>query len=127
MAWCSGHWTVQLGRGTTKDALLFERQRWGVPSGRVPTTHILKPATGEWNGHAENQHFSLHLARAAGLIVPNSTVQHFGDEIAIVVERYDRVRSGGRCCGRSALGARSSRARRVGPSRTRCAAKCARL
>jgi serine/threonine-protein kinase HipA len=34
------------------------------------------------------------LARAAGLIVPNSTVQHFGDEIAIVVERYDRVRDG---------------------------------
>jgi serine/threonine-protein kinase HipA len=67
-----------------------------VPSGRVPTTHILKPPTGEWDGHAENEHFSLHLARAAGLIVPNSTVQHFGDEIAIVVERYDRVRSGGR-------------------------------
>jgi serine/threonine-protein kinase HipA len=79
-----------------KTALLFERQRWGVPSGRVPTTHILKPPTGEWDGHAENEHFSLRLARAAGLIVPNSTVQHFGDEIAIVVERYDRVRGGGR-------------------------------
>jgi serine/threonine-protein kinase HipA len=50
----------------------------------------------EWDGHAENEHFSLRLARSAGLIVPNSTVQHFGDEIAIVVERYDRVRSGGR-------------------------------
>ena len=79
-----------------KTALLFERRRWGVPSGRVPTTHILKPPTGEWDGHAENEHFSLRLARAAGLIVPNSTVQHFGDEIAIVVERYDRVGSGGR-------------------------------
>ena len=79
-----------------KTALLFERQRWGVPSGRVPTTHILKPPTGEWDGHAENEHFSLRLARTAGLIVPNSTVQHFGDEIAIVVERYDRVRSAGR-------------------------------
>ena len=40
--------------------------------------------------------FFARLARTAGLIVPNSTVQHFGDEIAIVVERYDRVRSGGR-------------------------------
>jgi serine/threonine-protein kinase HipA len=36
------------------------------------------------------------LARAAGLIVPNSSVQHFADETAIVVERYDRVRSDGR-------------------------------
>jgi len=62
----------------------------------VPTTHILKPPTGEWDGHAENEHFSLRLARAAGLIVPNSTVQHFGDEVAIVVERYDRIRQGGR-------------------------------
>ena len=79
-----------------KTALFSERRRWGVPSGRVPTTHILKPPTGEWDGHAENEHFSLRLARAAGLIVPNSTVQHFGDEVAIVVERYDRIRQGGR-------------------------------
>src|SRR6266702_2227312 len=79
-----------------KTALLFDRKRWGVPSGRVPTTHILKPPTGEWDGHAENEHFSLRLARAAGLVVPNSAVQHFGDEVAIVVERYDRIRQGDR-------------------------------
>jgi serine/threonine-protein kinase HipA len=77
-----------------KTALLFDRKRWGVPSGRVPTTHILKPPAGEWDGHAENEHFSLQLARAADLIVPNSTVSHFGNEIAFVVERYDRVRNG---------------------------------
>jgi serine/threonine-protein kinase HipA len=77
-----------------KTALLFDRKRWGVPSGRVPTTHILKPPTGEWDGHAENEHFSLQLAMTADLIVPNSTVSHFGNEIAFVVERYDRVRSG---------------------------------
>jgi serine/threonine-protein kinase HipA len=78
-----------------KTALLFERKRWGVPSGRTPTTHILKPPTGEWDGHAENEHFSLQLARAVGLIVPNSSVLHFRDEIAIVVQRYDRARAGG--------------------------------
>src|ERR1035437_6149013 len=97
-AWRSAQDTGQfsLAGAQSKTALLFERKRWGVPSGRVPTTHILKPPTGEWDGHAENEHFSLRLARAAGLIVPNSSMQHFGDEIAIVVERYDRVRSGGR-------------------------------
>ena len=79
-----------------KTALLFERKRWGVPSGRTPTTHILKPPTGDWDGHAENEHFSLQLARASGLIVPNSRVSHFKDEMAIVVERYDRVRNGRR-------------------------------
>src|SRR5665213_1908968 len=79
-----------------KTALLFQNGRWGIPSGRTPTTHILKPPTGEWDGHAENEHFSLQLARALGLIVPNSNVLRFEDEIAIVVERYDRARVGSR-------------------------------
>jgi len=77
-----------------KTALLYLRGRWGLPSGRVPTTHILKPPTGEFDGHAENEHFCLELARALGLTVPNSSVMHFEDEIAIVIERYDRVQEG---------------------------------
>jgi len=95
-AWREARDTGQfsLAGAQSKTALLFERKRWGVPSGRVPTTHILKPPTGEWDGHAENEHFSLQLARTRGLIVPNSSVLHFGDEIAIVVERYDRARIG---------------------------------
>jgi len=74
-----------------KTALLYQRRRWGIPSGRTPTTHILKPPTGEWDGHAENEHFCLKLARACGLVVPNSSVERFRNEIAIVIERYDRV------------------------------------
>jgi serine/threonine-protein kinase HipA len=74
-----------------KTALLYQRGRWGIPSGRAPTTHILKPPTGEWDGHAENEHFCLKLARACGLVVPNSSVERFQNEIAIVIERYDRV------------------------------------
>ena len=77
-----------------KTAFLYERKRWGVPSGRTPTTHILKPPTGAFAGHAENEHYCLQLARALGMIVPNSHIEHFGEEIAIVVERYDRRRHG---------------------------------
>ena len=97
-AWRAASDTGQfsLAGAQPKTALLFERKRWGVPSGRIPTTHILKPPTGEWDGHAENEHFSLQLARALGLIVPNSSVVRFQEEIAIVVERYDRARAGGR-------------------------------
>jgi len=65
----------------------------GVPSGRVPTTHILKPPTGEFDGHAENEHFCLELGRALGLPVVDSRIMRFQDEVAIVVERYDRVRT----------------------------------
>jgi serine/threonine-protein kinase HipA len=76
-----------------KTALLFEKGRWGVPSGRTPTTHILKPPTGTFEGFAENEHFCLQLARALGLPSAQSRVLRFGDETAVVIERYDRVRS----------------------------------
>lgn len=78
-----------------KTTLILEKGRWGVPSGRTPTTHILKPPTGEFDGHPENEHFCLELARAFGLPVANSQIRRFQDEIAIVIERYDRIRSGG--------------------------------
>lgn len=77
-----------------KTALLLQNGRWGIPSGRTPTTHILKPPTGQFDGHAENEHICLALARALGLPAASSRVMHFGDEVAIVVERYDRMRSG---------------------------------
>jgi len=48
---------VSLAGAQPKTALLFENGCWGVPSGRVPTTHILKPPTGDLDGHVENEHF----------------------------------------------------------------------
>lgn len=78
-----------------KTALLLENGRWGVPSGRTPTTHILKPPTGAFDGHAENEHFCLALARRLGLPTATSTIMHFEDQIAIVIERYDRRRTEG--------------------------------
>jgi serine/threonine-protein kinase HipA len=74
-----------------KTALLFDGHRWGVPSGRTPTTHILKPPTGGFDGHAENEHLCLKLAQALGLPTALSEVRKFEDVTAIVVERYDRV------------------------------------
>lgn len=73
-----------------KTALLNIDGRWGVPSGRVPTTHILKPPSRDFDGMAENEHFCLTLARAMGLRTAASQVQRFGNQTAIVVTRYDR-------------------------------------
>ncbi|WP_158928282.1 type II toxin-antitoxin system HipA family toxin [Acidisphaera sp. S103] len=78
-----------------KTALVFDGQRWGVPSGREPTTHILKPATGRMDGHAQNEHLCLSLARALGLPAARSEVMTFEDVTAIVVFRYDRIRPAG--------------------------------
>jgi len=79
-----------------KTALLFQKGKWGVPSGRLPTTHILKPPTGAHDGHAENEHYCLNLARALGLPAASSKVMRFDDEVAIVIERYDRREVQGR-------------------------------
>jgi serine/threonine-protein kinase HipA len=73
-----------------KTALLLQKGRWGVPSGRIPTTHILKPPTGHFDGHAENEHVCLLLARNLRLPVAETKVMRFEKEIAIVIERYDR-------------------------------------
>jgi serine/threonine-protein kinase HipA len=74
-----------------KTALLLENGRWGIPSGRMPTTHIVKPPTGEWDGHAENEHFCLELASRLGMAAARTTVRQFAGEVAIVIERYDRL------------------------------------
>src|SRR5262249_42801651 len=67
-----------------KTALLQTQGRLGVPSGRTPTTHILKPPLGDFDGHAENEHVCLSLARALGLASAHSEVTRFGREVAIV-------------------------------------------
>lgn len=77
-----------------KIALLFDGKRWGIPSGRIPTTHILKPGIAGLDGSAENEHYCLALAVALGLPAAKSEVRRFEERFAIVVERYDRVGSG---------------------------------
>jgi serine/threonine-protein kinase HipA len=95
VVWASARDTGQfsLSGAQPKTALLREGKRWGVPSGRMPTTHILKPGALGFDGHAENEHLCLLLAREVGLPAAASELMHFGDEVAIVVERYDRVRT----------------------------------
>lgn len=90
------HGQFSLAGAQPKTALLRQDGRWGVPSGRNPTSHILKPPTGAFDGHAENEHFCLRLAARLRLPVAWSEVRRFGEEVAIVVERYDRQAVDGR-------------------------------
>jgi serine/threonine-protein kinase HipA len=82
-----------LGGAQPKTALILLDGKWGVPAGRTPTTHILKPPIDGLDGHAENEHYCLTLARAVGLPAASSAVRFFANEPAIVVERYDRIHS----------------------------------
>lgn len=74
-----------------KVALIQQEGRWGIPMGRVPTTHILKPPSADLEAQAENEHFCLSVMGRLGLPIAQSSVQNFGGEAAIVVERYDRL------------------------------------
>ncbi len=92
-AWLGRSFTGQfsLAGAQGKTALLFTDGKWGVPSGKTPTTHILKPAVVGLDDHDLNEHLCLAAARHAGLLAARTRVARFGDESAIVVDRYDRV------------------------------------
>ena len=79
-----------------KTGFLYDppHERWGVPSGLIPTTHIFKPATGNFDGYAENEHLCVRLAHALDMPVAASAIHYFGGTPVIVVERYDRLRDG---------------------------------
>ncbi|MGH7626204.1 MAG: HipA domain-containing protein [Gemmatimonadaceae bacterium] len=68
--------------------------RWGRPSGRAATTHILKPPLRGVRYHNENEHLCLELARHVGCPAAASSILRVEDQRAIVVERYDRERHG---------------------------------
>jgi serine/threonine-protein kinase HipA len=91
-AWLGREFTGQfsLAGAQAKTALLLKDSRWGVPTGSAATSHILKPAVQGFDGHHLNEHLCLDAARRAGLIVARTRVARFGDESAIVVDRYDR-------------------------------------
>jgi serine/threonine-protein kinase HipA len=69
--------------------------RWGQPSGRAATTHILKPPLQGIPNHTENEHLCLALAARLGLQAAASWILRIEDQVALVVERYDRLVRGG--------------------------------
>jgi serine/threonine-protein kinase HipA len=91
-AWLGREFVGQfsLAGAQAKTALLLEDGRWGVPSGSAATSHILKPAVQGFDDHDLNEHLCLDAARRAGLVVARTRVSTFGDQSAIVVDRYDR-------------------------------------
>jgi serine/threonine-protein kinase HipA len=97
-AWLGREFTGQfsLSGAQAKTALLYADGRWGVPFGSAATSHILKPAVAGLDDHDLNEHLCLEAAGRAGLVVARTRVMRFGDESAIVVDRYDRRSADGR-------------------------------
>lgn len=80
-----------LAGAQAKTALLMSDGTWGIPSGAIATTHILKPAIVGLADNDLNEHLCLRAAAILGLPAAKTSVQSFASERAVVVERYDRV------------------------------------
>jgi serine/threonine-protein kinase HipA len=81
---------MSLAGAQAKTALYFDGKRWGVPSGRMPTSHILKPRIPGFDGIVENEHLCQDIASRCGLAAARSFVLDLGEPV-IVVERFDRL------------------------------------
>lgn len=91
-----GHFSLAGAQAKTALYRDPETGRWGIPKGATPTTHILKPNRGEFEGIEINEHFCLRLAARVGLTAARSWTETIGKTPVIVVERYDRMLLGGR-------------------------------
>lgn len=87
---------VRLSLAGTRDKLpvLLEDDRVGITRGRPPSTHIVKVPPMEIDGFVANEAYCMALAREVGLTVATATPIRAGELEALLVERYDRLRSG---------------------------------
>lgn len=89
--WAGDPGQFSLAGAQPKTALLRLGDRWGIPSGPIPTTHILKPpARRDLRAVEVNEHLCLKIAHRLGLAVARSEVENFGGQPVIIVTRYDR-------------------------------------
>ena len=87
---------ISLAGAQDKLAVVVEGDRIGLPVGGQASTHILKPGLEHFEATPSNEAFCLALARELGLEAPAASVRRFGSHEVLVIERYDRSRSGGR-------------------------------
>ena len=91
-----GEFRISLAGTQEKTALLFWKNKWQLPRGGTPTTHILKPQIGKLgNGidlsrSVENEHLCMKLTNALGLPTAKTEIADFRDKRVLVVERFDR-------------------------------------
>lgn len=78
-----------------KTSFLRYRDRWHIPKGTTPSTHIFKLPIGplqniDMSSSVENEWISLKLFKAFGIPAANADIMHFGSQKVLVVERFDR-------------------------------------
>lgn len=79
-----------LAGAQAKFALARTRTGWAMTTGRMPSTHIFKPAIAGLADQDINEHLTMRLAAAVGLPVATTEVASFDGERALIVTRFDR-------------------------------------
>ncbi len=88
---------ISLAGAQEKTALLWHDGQWMKPHGATPTTHILKLPLGlvgnrraDLTTSVENEWLCMHLLRAYGLPVAETSIETFGKQRVLSVKRFDR-------------------------------------
>ena len=92
----SDDFRISLAGAQEKTALLRLKGKWMRPKGTTPTTHILKLPIGTGGGgidlttSVENEWLCSEILREYGIPVAQCSMERFGDQQVLVVERFDR-------------------------------------
>lgn len=88
---------ISLAGAQEKAAFLRWEDRWCQPRGSTPTTHIFKLPLGRVGGRQadfstslDNEWLCLRLMKAYGLDVAEASIERFGSQRVLVVQRFDR-------------------------------------
>lgn len=88
---------ISLAGAQEKTALTRIGRHWYKPLGSTPTTHILKLPLGvvgnrrlDLSHSVDNEWLCAALLAELGLPVANTTIGQFGEQRALIVERFDR-------------------------------------
>ncbi len=94
-AWSSGDsdGAFSLAGAQSKLALRYEDGEWSIPYGTVPTTHILKPSIPRFPDQHIIEHLSQRTARLLGIQAAHTECVRIKGQQALLVERYDRIRT----------------------------------
>jgi serine/threonine-protein kinase HipA len=88
---------ISIAGAQEKTALLWHENRWQRPQGATPSTHIFKLPLGmigngdiDFSTSVENEWLCAQILSAYEVPIASCSMEQFGDEKVLVVERFDR-------------------------------------
>ena len=82
---------LSLAGAQDKTAVVLIDGKVAIPTGGVPTTHILKPEIAGFKETTENEYICLKSAKRLEIQVPETEIRKANETKFFLIERYDRV------------------------------------